>query len=167
MTTKPTNPKDGIGITKVPLHLVSGIVKAYQAVAHYLGNVKYGAWNWRKGGARASVYMAALNRHMDRWWDGEEFDRDGTWHLANALCCINILIEAKELGVLVDDRPPSSGRMDQVYAQVETMMEKIKRDYGHMQPYHWTISDTNAPAAVPAPISFPISIEPDFGRQIL
>lgn len=141
--TKPTNPKDGIGITKVPLHLVSGIVKAYQAIAHYLGNVKYGAWNWRAGGARASVYVSAMNRHMDRWWDGEEFDPvDGTPHLANAMCCLNILIESKELGVLNDDRPPSSGRLPAIYEEFEAMMEKIRERYKDKSPRHWTIADT-------------------------
>lgn len=142
---KPTNPKDAIGITKIPLHLVSGIVKAYQAIAHYLGNVKYGAWNWRRGGVRASVYFSALNRHIDRWWDGEEFDTDGTPHLANAMACLNILVEAKELGVMTDDRPPSSGRLPEIYASFEEIMKKIKAQYGHMEPHHWTINDTELP----------------------
>ena len=55
MSEKLTNPKDALGDKKVPLHLVSGLVKAFQAVAHYLGNVKYGAWNYLAGGARASA----------------------------------------------------------------------------------------------------------------
>ena len=71
MNSKDTSPKDLLGQTKLPMHLVSGIVKAYQAVAHWLGNVKYGAWNYRAMGARASVYRAALDRHMDAWWEGE------------------------------------------------------------------------------------------------
>jgi len=37
---KATNPKDAIATNKLPLHLVSPIVKAYQAIAHFLGNVK-------------------------------------------------------------------------------------------------------------------------------
>jgi hypothetical protein len=61
-------------------------VKAYVAIAKYLGGVKYGFWNWRAGGARASIYRAALDRHMDRWYSGEENDpADGTPHLANAM----------------------------------------------------------------------------------
>lgn len=138
---KPTNPKDGIGITKVPLHLVSGVVKAYQAIAHYLGNVKYGAWNYRACGARASVYKAALDRHMDRWWEGEEFDpADGTPHLANALCCINILIETTYGGNLVDDRPPSRD-LNPLYKMVEDLMGKIKERYKDKEPKHYTRGD--------------------------
>jgi hypothetical protein len=140
--SKPTNPKDSIGVLKVPLHLVSGVVKAYQALAHFLGNVKYGAWNYRAGGARASVYVSALHRHIDRWWEGEEFDQaDGTPHLANALACINILIECKHGGNLIDDRPPSRD-LNPVYAEMEAIMAKIKDKYKDRDPRHYTIADS-------------------------
>lgn len=138
---KPTNPKDGVASNKMPLHLVSGVVKAYQAIAHFLGNVKYGAWNYLAGGARASVYKAALDRHMDRWWSGEECDPiDGTPHLANALACINILIECSHRGNLLDDRPPSTD-LAPLYARLEALMPTIRERYKHLQPKHWTIGD--------------------------
>jgi len=135
---KDTNPKDAIGITKLPLHLVSPIVKAYQAIAHFLGNVKYGAWNWRNGGARASVYVAAQARHMDKYWEGEWYDADGTPHLANAQACINILIESHHLKNIVDDRPANGVDLNPVYAEMEAIMVKIKAKYGHMTPTHFT-----------------------------
>lgn len=144
VTEKPTNPKDAVATDKVPLHFVSGVVKAYASIAHYLGNVKYGAWNYRAGGARASVYKAALDRHMDRWWEGEQEDAvDGTPHLANALACINILIECQENGNLVDDRPPSRiGVLNKVYKKIETLMPKIREFYkDRPQPKHFTIGD--------------------------
>lgn len=136
---KDTNPKDAIGSDKLPMHLVSGIVKAYQAIAHFLGNVKYGAWNYRAKGARASVYRAALDRHMDAWWEGEELDpTDGTPHLANALACINILIEAKEAGKLVDDRPPPSAYRA-VMDRLTPMVKAIKEKYKDSDPIHYSI----------------------------
>lgn len=139
---KETNPKDAIGALKLPLHLVSPVVKAYQAVAHFLGNVKYGAWNYRAGGARASVYRSALERHMDRWWEGERLDPvDGTPHLANALACINILIEAEVHGNLVDDRPPSAP-IAKVYEELEPMVAKLAEKYRDRNPRHFTIADT-------------------------
>jgi hypothetical protein len=140
--SKPTNPKDEIGLTKTPLNLVSGIVKAYHSIALYLGMVKYGAWNYRIGGARASVYKAALDRHMDRWWEGEELDPvDGTPHLANALACISILIETAEGGNLVDDRPPSRD-LGPIYAKIERMMSAINERYPDKKPRHYTRVDT-------------------------
>lgn len=139
------NPKDAIGSTKVPLHLVSPISKAYQAIAHFLGNVKYGAWNWRGAGARASIYRSALERHMDRWWSGEELDPvDGTPHLANALACINILIETQYVGNMIDDRPPKVD-VTRAYAMVEDLMPKIRERYADKDPKHWTIADEVAP----------------------
>lgn len=137
--SKPSNPKDAIGISKVPLHLVSPIIKAYAAVAHYLGNVKYGAWNYRKAGSRASVYVSALGRHVDRWWEGEELDpADGTPHLANALACINILIEAQFHKNLVDDRPAIGADLQPLYTQIEAMMAAIRVKYASYSPEHFT-----------------------------
>lgn len=139
---KPTNPKDAISSSKLPLHLVSPVVKAYQAVVHLLGNVKYGAWNYRAGGARASVYRAALERHMDRWWEGEELDPvDGTPHLANALACIDILIDCSVMGNLQDDRPPSAP-IARVYEDMERITAAVLEKYGDRRPRHYTIADT-------------------------
>ncbi len=140
---KPTNPKDAIGVSKLPLNLVSPFVKAYQAISHYLGNVKYGAWNWRGAGARASIYVAALHRHVDAWWEGEEYDpADGTPHLANALACIGILIDAKHAGKLEDDRPPSNAAaLAELRAELEAIMQRIQAQHGDKQPYHYTIKD--------------------------
>lgn len=142
--SKPTNPKDAVATDKLALHLVSPIVKAYQAIAHYLGNVKYGAWNWRGAGARASIYKSALDRHLDAWWEGEENDPvDSTPHLANAQACLNILIDAKHAGKLIDDRPPSNHKgLAEVRAQFEALMPKIRERYADKAPKHYTIADT-------------------------
>lgn len=135
------NPKDDIGATKVPLDLVSPVLKAYVAIAKYLGKVKYGSWNWRAGGARASIYRSALERHMDRWYHGEENDpADGTPHLANALACLSILIEAQYTGRLVDDRPPRVD-LEKAYKMVEDLMPRIREKYKDRDPKHWTIAD--------------------------
>ncbi len=138
------NPKESIGATKLPLHFVSPIVKAYISLAHFLGNLKYGAWNWRASRVTASTYKAALERHMDAWWEGEEFDpKDKTPHLANALACICILIEASELGKLNDDRPPSSNYRD-VSDRMAALMPYLIEQYGHVNPRHYTINDTDS-----------------------
>lgn len=141
--SKPTNPKDAIGITKLPMHLVSPIVKAYQAISHFLGNVKYGAWNYRGAGVRYSVYKAALERHVDAWWEGEENDPvDGTPHLANAQACLNILIEAKYTPSSIDDRPPSRAEaLAKIKAEFEPLMQRIRERYADKDPKHFTNAD--------------------------
>ncbi|KOR22947.1 hypothetical protein ABW54_03890 [Burkholderia cenocepacia] len=142
---KPTNPKDAIATDKLPLHLLSPFVKAYQAIAHYLGNVKYGAWNWRAAGIRISVYRAALDRHLDAFMEGEANDpTDGTPHLANAMCCLNIIVDAMLTGNVVDDRPPSNAeRLAEVRAELEALMPKIRAKYADKHPRHFTIADTD------------------------
>ena len=92
-------------------------------------------------GARASVYRAALDRHMDAWWEGEENDPvDGTPHLANALACINILIEAKEAGKLDDDRPPKSNYRA-VVDRLTPLIPALAEKYKDMNPHHYRETD--------------------------
>lgn len=143
MDSKPTNPKDAIAINKLPLHLVSPIIMAYNSIAHFLGNVKYGAWNYRCAGVRYSVYYSACLRHLGAWWEGEWYDpTDGTPHLANALACINILIEGHHSHAAVDDRPPSQQEeLAKVRLELEQMMVKIKEQYKDKNPYHYSIKD--------------------------
>lgn len=145
-SVKDSNPKDAIADSKLPLHLISPIVACYQAIAHWLGNIKYGAWNFRAAGARASVYYAATRRHLDAWWEGQENDpTDGTPHLANALACIDIIIDAKHSGKLTDDRPPSrADELVKVRAEFEALMPKLREQYADRNPKHYTINDHEA-----------------------
>ena len=140
--TKDSNPKDTIGDKKVPLWLISPIAKAQWAVAQFVGMVKYGAWNWRDVGVRSSIYLSAMQRHMDAYLSGEEFDPiDKTPHLGHIMACAAILIDAKAAGKLVDDRPPSVS-LRAAYAEVEKQMVTARENYGHMNPRHYTIADT-------------------------
>lgn len=101
-----TNPKDLIGITKAQMNLVPPSSKIYQALAMADGAKKYGPYNWRSNKVIASIYYAACQRHMDSWFDGEELAKDsGVPHLAHAIACIGIIIDALETGNLSDDRP--------------------------------------------------------------
>jgi hypothetical protein len=138
---KNPNPKDAIATNKLPLHLVSPFVKAYQSIAHFLGNVKYGAWNYRGTPVRASVYIAALLRHVDAWQEGQEDDpTDGTPHLANAMACIGILIDAKHNKSLIDDRQIQNHFEEYAAMRVrfEALMVKIRAQYGDSNPRHFT-----------------------------
>lgn len=139
---KDGNPKDSIGDTKVPLHLCSPIAEAEWALAHYAGLLKYGAWNWRITGVRWSVYEAAIKRHSAAMLAGEEFDPfDGTRHEANIMACCAIIMEARSLGVLIDDRPPRTD-IRPTYSRVQTQMAILKKQYSDMVPKHYTILDT-------------------------
>lgn len=100
------NPKDIIGSKKVSLFLIPAASKIYQAVAMEDGAKKYGPYNWRDKQVQLSVYLSALERHMEAFKDGEEVASDsGLPHLAHAIANIGIIIDALESGCLIDDRP--------------------------------------------------------------
>jgi hypothetical protein len=102
------NPKTMIGASKVPLHLVPPSAKHYLAMALADGARKYGPYNWRKAPISISVYKAALERHVDAFWDGEELAEDSkVHHLAHAMACIALMLDSISLGIINDDRPPS------------------------------------------------------------
>lgn len=103
-----TNPKDRIGVKKPPVSLVPPALNILAAEAMRDGAAKYGTYNWRESKVIASIYVAALKRHLDSWWDGEECAQDsGVHHLGHAAACLAILIDAQSIGQLIDDRPPA------------------------------------------------------------
>lgn len=107
MSSKPdNNPKSRFGVKKPPMHLVPPSSKIYLSQGFKDGADKYGPYNWRENSVAASVYVGAAQRHLDQWWDGEELAEDsGVHHLAHAMACLAILIDGKETGNLIDDRP--------------------------------------------------------------
>ena len=106
--TKTENPKDKIGKTKPDISLVPPVAVIQEAVAMGLGAAKYGAYNWRDSPVRATVYVSAAMRHLYQWLDGEELDGEsGVSHLAHVRACCGIVLDAKSIGCLIDDRPKS------------------------------------------------------------
>jgi len=108
--TEQDNPKKAYGDRKVPLGLVPASALVYAALAMQDGAEKYGAYNWREKPVRSTTFYHAALRHLLAWFDGEEDAEDsGVPHLAHALACIAIIVDAKETGHLLDDRPPKGG----------------------------------------------------------
>ena len=101
-----TNPKDLLGTKKPNISLVPMSSIIYQALAMEDGAKKYGPYNWRQNKVIASIYVDAAMRHLAQWFDGEELASDSQKpHLAHAMACIGIIIDALETGNLVDNRP--------------------------------------------------------------
>jgi len=106
INTKDTNPKDLVGQTKLQTWLVPPSAKIALAEALTDGANKYGPFNWREKGVRATVYIAAAERHVMSFLDGEDLAEDsGVHHLAHAMACFAILLDAIAQGNIVDDRP--------------------------------------------------------------
>jgi hypothetical protein len=106
--TKDTNPKELVGSNKVPMGLVPPVTSAYLAIGHLEGDLKYGRANWREAGVKTMTYIDAAKRHIDKFRDGQwEDPQTHVPHLANALACVSIIIDAYHAKKLVDDRPKS------------------------------------------------------------
>ena len=100
------NPKDIAGSAKAPLHLIPGPACYHASLALGDGGRKYGFFNWRETPIEASSYLAACERHLKSWQDGEEVAQDsGVSHLGHALATLMILVDAMACGTLIDDRP--------------------------------------------------------------
>lgn len=71
-----------------------------------LGATKYGVKNWRRQPIKASTYYAAMFRHMVQWYElREEVDAEsGQHHLAHAICCAMLVLDAAKHDALIDDR---------------------------------------------------------------
>lgn len=140
--SKGTNPKDAVGSGKVPLELFPDTAVVAGAMSFLEGAVKYGRYNWRVAGVRASIYVAAARRHLSRWWNGEDIDPDsGLPHLWKALACLAILIDAGEAGKLNDDRPPRVDLADMI-DRMTPMVAEIRDRYADRNPHQYTIADS-------------------------
>lgn len=107
MNQDPCDPKGEAAASKCPLHLVPAHPIHESAWVFACGRDKYGERNWLFNRVKASVYYAAMRRHLDQWFDGLE-DQDAETsrsHLAHVIASACIVMDAGKHGSLVDDRP--------------------------------------------------------------
>lgn len=101
-----TNPKELIGASKVPLGLLPSAAKIYGALAMRDGAVKYGPFNWRDTKVQMMTYLDAIERHLLAVRDGEDTASDsGIDHLGHIIAGCAIILDARECGQLIDNRP--------------------------------------------------------------
>lgn len=125
--SKPSNPKDAMGIKKVPMSCVSAPVIAEIGLGMMEGAMKYGRHNYRVIGVRASVYYDAVMRHMMAYWEGEDIDPDsGLPHVSKAMASLAVLRDAQMRGNCTDDRPPrATGQwMQELNAKAAALVDK-------------------------------------------
>jgi hypothetical protein len=132
---KDSNPKDSLGIKKVPFSTISAPVIAEIALAMLEGARKYRRHNYRAIGIRSSVYYDACLRHIMAWWEGEDIDLDsGLSHITKALACLVVLRDAMIIDKWADDRPPKTkqGWVQELNKKAKEIIEKYPED---LEPY--------------------------------
>lgn len=126
--TKPTNPKDAVGIKKMPMSVLSMQVIGEMGVGMMEGALKYGRHNWRKTGVRASVYFDGGMRHFMDWFEGQDIDpASGLNHITKLLTDLHVLRDSMLQGNWVDDRPPRATQPDwleQLNAKAAALINK-------------------------------------------
>jgi hypothetical protein len=144
--TKPSNPKDAFGSAKLPLHLVPDTMVNFASLAFLEGALKYGQYNWRVAGVRTSIYIAALRRHISKFQNGEWADpKTKVPHLANALACIAIILDAKVSNKLNDDRPPTQEGNSKFIDECEMQVAYLKDLFKDHSPTQFTIEHSEVP----------------------
>jgi hypothetical protein len=96
------------GAQKPDLSLIPPVALHHCALAFENGAAKYGPFNWRENSVEARTYVAASLRHLCDWLDGAEHSSDTSppvHNLGHVMACCAILLDAQELGNLIDDRP--------------------------------------------------------------
>jgi len=138
---KPTNPKDLIGSGKLPLHLWPVTATALGSLGLLDGMLKYGRSNFRAVGVRASIYYDAASRHLNAWFEGESVDPDsGLPHLAHALACLAIIVDAEAAGKLNDDRMHPGGYRALINS-LTPHVARLKEVHADKSPQHYTIAE--------------------------
>ena len=127
---KDTNPKDAVGIKKVPFSTISAPAMAELGLAMMEGARKYGRHNYRVAGVRASVYYDACMRHLTDFWEGEDIDPDsGLSHISKAMGCLMVLRDSMIMENWKDDRPPKvpKGWMKKYNKKAEEIIKKYPK----------------------------------------
>ena len=127
MTSKPTNPKDQVGVKKwrqffpVPCRVMWEV-----GVAMLEGARKYGRFNYREAGVLASIYVDAAKGHIDCWVEGEDLDPDtGLSHITKAIASLTVLRDGMLQGNFVDDRPPRHEKLDEHRAMLQGVVDRM------------------------------------------
>jgi hypothetical protein len=132
---KETNPKDAVGIRKIPFSVIPAQVVAEVGLGLLEGACKYGRHNYRTVGIRTSVYYDAAMRHLMQWWEGQDVDPDsGLNHISKAITTLVVLRDAMINGKAQDDRPPSID--EEIWAELNRRASEIIDRYPDPKPPH-------------------------------
>lgn len=140
--TKPSNPKDLIGSTKISTTIVPDAIEVYACLAFMEGASKYGASNWSNAGVRCSIYLDAIDRHLKKFKAGEWADVvTCVPHLSSALAGIGIILDAHHRGMITDDRPPPNPELIALIDGFSENVKNIQELFADFDPKHFTILD--------------------------
>lgn len=117
------NPKTRLGQKKPSITAIPPTALFHLAMAMMDGERKYGLHNWKEKDVPARIYIDAAVRHLLAWADGEEIADDSKCHhVAHAMACCCIILDAMEQGCLIDDRS-IPGKTSEVLKRLQRQLE--------------------------------------------
>ncbi len=91
---------------KTPYDLIDPLLLRDLALVLQFGARKYAEWNWAKGTFKWSRLYSATQRHLQDFWNGQEYDEEtGLPVLAHAMCELMFLHRYHHDGLGTDNRP--------------------------------------------------------------
>lgn len=134
---KPSNPKDMIAGDKLPLHLWPETATIMGCLGMLDGALKYGRSNFRHAGVKLSVYIDACKRHLNKRFEGELIDPDsGLPHMAHAIACLAIIIDAEAAGKLTDDSQYPGGYVELIN-ELTPHVRRLREKYADREVKHF------------------------------
>ena len=102
------NPKNIAASNRIKISYLPAAGVIHGAHAAMDGARKYGPYNWREKKIALMEYASAIERHIKDWVDGQEIAPDsGCHHLGHIIATAAIMLDAIEIGAVIDDRPPT------------------------------------------------------------
>ncbi len=139
--TASVNPKQALGLSSIPMNLLSPLACAYGSLGKLNGKLKYGGSNFIGTEVIMSIYMDAIRRHLDGIMAGEEFDPvDGVPHFGAMLANIDIILCARAGGTLIDDRPLLKGYREEM-DKLKPIVAQLQELHKDKNPKHYLLKD--------------------------
>lgn len=135
-----TNPKAQIGSYSLPMGMISPLFAAHVALGKLNGAEKYGISNYIGTEVVMSIYLDAIQRHLDKIKMGEVVDEvDGVNHFGAIGANCDIILSAQAAGTLIDDRPLSTGQLE-AYKALTPMVKQLKELHKGKNPKHYYLN---------------------------
>lgn len=136
------NPKAQIGSYALPMGMISPLFAAHVALGKLNGAEKYGLANYIGTEVVMSIYLDAIQRHLDKIKMGEVADEvDGVNHFGAIGANCDIILSAQAAGTLIDDRPLSTGQLE-AYKALTPMVKQLKELHKDKNPKHYYAKDS-------------------------
>ena len=135
------NPKAQVGSQALPMSMCSPLFAAHVALGKLNGSLKYGLSNFVGTNVVMSIYLDAIQRHLDKIKMGEVVDEvDGVNHFGAIGANCDIILSAQAAGTLIDDRALCTGQLD-AYKALTPMVKNLKDLHEGKNPKHYYMKD--------------------------